>query len=261
MTGNTVNLAAVRDARDQLAAIVAAHPELTQPAARDRLAAALRKELDPMSKRLDPNASGASTTVGVRLSPDLLARVDAEVARLSALVPSATFGRSEAVRAMILRAVDVGPVQPTGTVRRREGTGNAPRPSAAAVDGNIHVEPLRAALHSQADEADEAPVVALHNAANGANVATVVSNDNAASTPKPKRARGTVKTADVNVVDLDALKVRLAAAVAAGHTLKALSRDGKFSDSSVVMWRNGRRASLGPEVAAKLDAVVTSRGF
>ena len=106
-----------------------------------------------------------------------------------------------------------------------------------------------------------APVVALHKSTHGHSVATITGNDNATSTPKPKRTRGTVKTADVNVVDLDALKVRLAAAVAAGHTLKALSREGKFSDSSVVMWRNGRRASIGPEVAAKLDAVVTSRGF
>lgn len=106
-----------------------------------------------------------------------------------------------------------------------------------------------------------APVVALHKSTHGHSVATITGNDNATSTPKPKRTRGTVKTADVNVVDLDALKVRLAAAVVAKHSLKELSRVGKFSDSSIVMWRNGKRATIGPEVAAKLDAALTTLGF
>ena len=105
------------------------------------------------------------------------------------------------------------------------------------------------------------PVVALHTSTSGASVATIIGNDNATSTPKPKRTRRAAPVEAPELVDLDALKARLAAAVVAEHTLKALSREGKFSDSSIVMWRNGKRASIGPEVAAKLDAVLTSHGF
>lgn len=140
----------------------------------------------------------------------------------------------------------------------------APAPMRPVVSRVEAVEPPAAAPVDPRQlplPAPVAPVVALHKSTHGHSVATITGNDNATSTPKPKRARRAVKTADANVVDLDALKARLAAAVAAGHTLKALSREGKFSDSSVVMWRNGRRASIGPEVAAKLDAVLTSHGF
>lgn len=105
----TIDLEGVRAARAALAAIVRDHPELTQPAARERLAAAL-PEIIAM-KRLDPN-TGASTTVGVRLAPDLLAAVDREMERLKALVPGSSIGRSDAVRSLVLRAVGLAPSTP-----------------------------------------------------------------------------------------------------------------------------------------------------
>ena len=245
MTGPAVDLAAVRTARTALAAIVAEHPELTGATARARLAANL-PEIIAMPPRLDPD-SADSTIVGVRMTPEMRDALDAEVSRQRALNPDVSIGRSNVLRGIVRRALLGSIVTPSTSAPAAPAAPAPMRPIVSRVEA---VEPPAAA-----------PVVALHKSTHGHSVATITGNDNATSTPKPKRTRGTVKTADVNVVDLDALKVRLAAAVAAGHTLKALSREGKFSDSSVVMWRNGRRASIGPEVAAKLDAVVTSHGF
>lgn len=106
MTGAVIDMGAVARARNELAALVAAHPHLTSPEARERLAAALPELTEPlMSNRLDPNAVGASVTVGVRLSPELLAAVDSEAARLGAAAAYRAVGRSDAVRSMLLRCI------------------------------------------------------------------------------------------------------------------------------------------------------------
>lgn len=261
MTGPAVDLAAVRTARTALAAIVAEHPELTGATARARLAANL-PEIIAMPPRLDPD-SADSTIVGVRMTPEMRDALDAEVSRQRALNPDVSIGRSNVLRGIVRRALLGSIVTPSTSAPAAPAAPAPSRPVVARVEA---VEPPAAAPVDPRQLpllAAAAPVVALHRTADGSSVASRIGNDNAEAptTPKPKRARSAVKTADVNVVDLDALKVRLAAAVVAGHTLKALSREGKFSDSSVVMWRNGRRASIGPEVAAKLDAVVTSHGF
>ena len=101
-----------------------------------------------------------------------------------------------------------------------------------------------------------APAIALHNAANGANVATPTGNDNAQepTLPKPKRTR-----ANGSTIDLDALKARLAAAVAAGHAVKAIARLASVNDSGVIQWRKGA-TGLGPTVAGKLDVALTTLG-
>lgn len=103
MTGPAVDLAAVRSARTALAAIVAEHPELTGATARARLADNL-SEIIAM-KPLDPNATGAARTITVRLSADLIARLEAERDRLAALVPGSSLGLSDAVRSLIHRAL------------------------------------------------------------------------------------------------------------------------------------------------------------
>jgi hypothetical protein len=111
-----VDLMAVARARAELAALVAAHPELTSPAARARLGDALPDLMEPtMSKSLDPNhtpGKGPSKTIGVRLTPDLLAAVEVETARLRVLAPGTTFGLSDGVRSLILRALSAAPSQP-----------------------------------------------------------------------------------------------------------------------------------------------------
>ena len=252
MTGPAVDLAAVRSARSALAAIVAEHPELTGAAARARLAANL-SEIIAM-KPLDPTATGAARTITVRLSADLIARLEAERDRLAALVPGSSLGLSDAVRSLIHRALAT-----PSTASPAPSPAPAPaRPVVARVEAveAPAVDPRQLPLL-----APVTPVVALHTSTSGASVADIIGNDNATSTPKPKRTRRAAPVEAPELVDLDALKARLAAAVVAEHTLKALSREGKFSDSSIVMWRNGKRASIGPEVAAKLDAVLTSHGF
>ena len=249
MTGPAVDLAAVRSARSALAAIVAEHPELTGAAARARLAANL-SEIIAM-KPLDPTATGAARTITVRLSADLIARLEAERDRLAALVPGSSLGLSDAVRSLIHRALATPSTSaPAAPAPSRPIVARVEAVEAPAVDPRQL--PLLAPV---------TPVVALHTSTSGASVATITGNDNATSTPKPKRTRRAAPVEAPELVDLDALKARLAAAVVAEHTLKALSREGKFSDSSIVMWRNGKRASIGPEVAAKLDAVLTAHGF
>jgi len=101
-----------------------------------------------MSRRLDP--SGPSVTVGVRLSPDLLAAVDREVARLRALVPSA-IGRSDAVRSLLqqsiaVKAVASVPAVPTSTSpRQRSPRDRSPHVTPAVGDElgpYIHMIPI-----------------------------------------------------------------------------------------------------------------------
>lgn len=131
MTAAVVDLVAVHRARGALAALVHAHPDLTSAAARERLAAAIPDLLEStMSNRLDPAAQGPSTTVGVRLSPDLLAAVDREVERLTAGAPYRAVGRSDAVRSMLLRcmAADARAAAPPPTAAPPAMTHRAPSP-------------------------------------------------------------------------------------------------------------------------------------
>jgi hypothetical protein len=103
----TIDLAAVRSARTILAAVVHAHPELASPAVSSRLAPALPEILAMTTPRIDT----PSTTVAVRLGPDVLAAVDAEVARLRALMPGSALGRGSVIRMLVLRALAAGPAQ------------------------------------------------------------------------------------------------------------------------------------------------------
>lgn len=134
MTASVVDLIAVQRARGVLATLVHAHPDLTSAHARTRLAAAIPALLEStMSNRLDPAAQGPSTTVGVRLSPDLLAAVDREVDRLTAGAPYRAVGRSDAVRSMLLRcmAADARAAAPPPTPAPRAVTHRAPTPALA----------------------------------------------------------------------------------------------------------------------------------
>lgn len=152
MTGAAVDLAAVRSARTALAAIVAEHPELTGATARARLAANL-PEIIAM-KPLDPNATGAARTITVRLSADLIARLEAERDRLAALVPGSSLGLSDAVRSLIHRALAMPST-------------SAPAPSPAPAPSRPIVARVEAAQRRAAEVAERLRALRDAEAASG----------------------------------------------------------------------------------------------
>lgn len=260
MTGAAVDLVAVGVARRALAAIVAEHPELTSATAHARLAEHL-PEIIAM-KPLDPNATGAARTITVRLSADLIAHLETERDRLAALVPGASLGLSDAVRSFILRAVatpaTIAPATPA-----------APAPSRAVASPAAPVEPPPVAPAAAPVDPRQlplltaaAPVVVLHRTADGSSSATITGNDNGAAPVEPKHTREPSPARTINgpVVDLAALKVRLAAAGEARWTVKAIAKLAGVNDSGLIQWRKGA-SGLGPTVAGKLDATLTTLGF
>ena len=245
MTGPAVDLAAVRSARSALAAIVAEHPELTGAAARARLAANL-SEIIAM-KPLDPTATGAARTITVRLSADLIARLEAERDRLAALVPGSSLGLSDAVRSLIHRALAT-----PSTASPAPSPAPAPaRPVVARVEAveAPAVDPRQLPLL-----APVTPVVALHTSTSGASVATITGNDNATSTPKPKRTRRAAPVEAPERVDVEAAH-RRAAEVA--ERLRAL-RDAEAASGVPVGSRQwtirpiAERAGMSGDPVAKL---------
>ena len=247
MTGPAVDLAAVRDVRRALAAIVAEHPELTGAPARARLAEHL-PEIITM-KPLDSNATGPARTITVRLSADLIAHLATERDRLAALVPGASLGLSDAVRSFILRAVALpstsAPAAPAAPAPMRPVAAPVVPVEAPAVD------PRQLPLLAPA-----APVVALHNAANGASVATITGNDNATSPAQPKPVE-----APLPDIDLDALKVRVRAAIAAKHSERSICTAAGLSESALNAWLNRPGRGLRQETARKVDPVLRGLRF
>ena len=242
MTGPAVDLAAVRSARSALAAIVAEHPELTGAAARARLAANL-SEIIAM-KPLDPTATGAARTITVRLSADLIARLEAERDRLAALVPGSSLGLSDAVRSLIHRALATPSTSaPAAPAPSRPIVARVEAVEAPAVDPRQL--PLLAPV---------TPVVALHTSTSGASVATITGNDNATSTPKPKRTRRAAPVEAPERVDVEAAH-RRAAEVA--ERLRAL-RDAEAASGVPVGSRQwtirpiAERAGMSGDPVAKL---------
>ncbi len=235
MTGRAVDLAAVRSVRTALAAIVATYPELTGATARARLAANL-PEIIAM-KPLDPNATGAARTITVRLSADLIARLEAERDRLAALVPGSSLGLSDAVRSLIHRALAM-PSTPS------PAPSPAPAPSPPVVARVEAVEPPAAAPV----DPRQLPLlasVALHTSTSGASVATPTGNDNAQepTTPKPKRTR---VEAPASTLDAAAVGARLRA-LRAEEIASGTVRNGQWSTRSVA-----KRAGVSPALVGKL---------
>ena len=104
-----VDLVAVRRAREALRAVAAARPELTATATRNRAEAWMHnQEHNQMSRKLNDEQNteqnGAAEQIGVRLPAELLARLDAEATRLSALTAT-PFTRSMVVRSVLARAL------------------------------------------------------------------------------------------------------------------------------------------------------------
>ena len=261
MTGPAVDLVAVGVARRALAAIAAEHPELTGPTGPVFYVEHL-PEIATMTRRLDPNATGESTTVGVRLSPQLYSAVDAERVRLAAIVPGSSIGMSDAVRSLILRAL----ATPAQTAPAAPA---APSPVPVVASPAAPVAPPPVAPVVPVADSRQLPLLAaaapmaLSTAADGQlSVARPIGNDNGVSpaTPKPKRKMPPGVRADGSVVDLDQLRARLEAALADGQSGRSVARVAEVNDSGIVQWRNGTKG-LGAVVAVKLDAALSKLGF
>ena len=246
MTGPAVDLAAVRDVRRALAAIVAEHPELTGAPARARLAEHL-PEIITM-KPLDSNATGPARTITVRLSADLIAHLATERDRLASLVPGASLGLSDAVRSFILRAVAL----PSTSAPATPG---APAPSPAVAAPVVPVEAPPATPVAPAVDPRQLPLlspVVLHTAADGhLSVARRIGNDNATSPAQPKPVE-----APLPDIDLDALKVRVRAAIAAKHSERSICTAAGLSESALNAWLNKPGRGLRQETARKVDPVL-----
>ena len=244
MTGPAVDLDAVRTARRALAAIVAAHPELTSATARARLAEHLPEII--VMKPLDSNATGPARTITVRLSADLIARLETERDRLAALVPGASLGLSDAVRSFILRAVatpaQTAPVAPAAPAPSRPVASPAAPVAAPAV-------------------APVVPVV-LHTSPSGASVATVTGNDNDAAPAAPKRTRATSPAATLDAASVGArLRALRAAELARGvplgsreWSLRSAAERAGVSPPTIDKLMKGERVR--PEYVAKVAAIL-----
>ncbi len=159
-----VDLVAVRRAREALRAVAAARPELTVAAARNRAEAWMHnQEHNQMSRKLNDEQPSTADQIGVRLPAELLARLDAEASRLSALTAT-PFTRSMVVRSVLARALppldgpssstptppaavtDAAPQEaaqsprrgstPRSTARARKAVAEPPTPAREADDGN-----------------------------------------------------------------------------------------------------------------------------
>jgi len=269
VTGPAVDLAALRSARTALAAIVAEHPELTGAAARARLAAHL-PEIIAMPPRLDPD-SADSTIVGVRMTPEMLRALDAEVSRQRGLNPDVSIGRSNVLRGIVRRAL-LGSIATPST--------SSPAPSPAPAPSRPVVARVEAVEAPAVDSRQlplltpVAPVVALHNAANGASVATPTGNDNAQepTTPKPKRTRRAAPVEAPELVDVEAAHRRAAevaeriralrdaeaaSGVPAGSrqwTIRPIAERAGMSTDPVVKLMQGKHVL--PETVDKIAAIL-----
>lgn len=95
----TVDLVAVRAARARLDALVRDHPELRGPRGADNI--------DGWMKTLEEDEQMADTEqVAFRLPKDLVKRLDDFVARMSAAQPGMNVTRTDAVRVLLVRALD-----------------------------------------------------------------------------------------------------------------------------------------------------------
>ena len=260
MTGPAVDLDAVRTARRALAAIVAEHPELTSATARARLAEHLPEII--VMKPLDSNATGPARTITVRLSADLIARLETERDRLAALVPGASLGLSDAVRSFILRAVatpaQTAPAAPAAPAPSRPVASPAAPVAAPAVAPVVPVADSRQLPLL----APSAPFVVLHKTTDGQSVATVTGNDNDAAPTTEKRPRKMPPgvRADGSVIDLADLRARLDAAIAENHSIRSIAKLAGVNDSGIAQWHN-RTEGLGASSSVKLDAALRTLGF
>ena len=111
MKGNAVDLAAVRASRERLRALAAAHPELCGERGTDNV--------DGWEQTLMEAETMASQQMGMRLSEELVERLDQHVERMKAAQPGMEVTRSDAIRVLLLVALDA--VEPADVKAKAKG--------------------------------------------------------------------------------------------------------------------------------------------
>lgn len=237
-------------------------------------------------QRLPNTPKGETESIGFRLPPPMLAMIDREVNALRAAAPEgASVTRSTALRALLVeleqrRAADPSRA-PTGDGREGERIA-----AAAAEVRRILAEmdtagaELRALLEGapggevQRGEEEEprgagaveaeGPRVGggvdrrvlpvAHTAAGGQlSLLTRTAND-AAPASRPSRPSESAE-------ELAALKPRLVAAVAAGHSARGIGAAAGVDAASITRWLSGARPGVSLASAHKLAAHLASIGF
>lgn len=218
-------------------------------------------------QRLPNTPEGETKPIGFRLPPPMLAMIDREVGALRAASPEgASVTRSTALRALLVELEQRRAADPANASR-------APLPRAslarivAAVEG-AGAE-LRGLLEEDGEEevgggeerdavqqvrrAEGRPAV-LHTAAAGQlSLLTPTAND-AAPASRPSRPSESAE-------ELAALKPRLVAAVAAGHSARGIGAAAGVDAASITRWLSGARPGVSLASAHKLAAHLATIGF
>jgi Arc/MetJ-type ribon-helix-helix transcriptional regulator len=214
-------------------------------------------------QRLPNTPEGETKPIGFRLPPPMLAMIDREVGALRAASPEgASVTRSTALRALLVELEQRRAADPTSTPAPRLPRASLAR-IVAAVEG-AGAE-LRGLLEEDGEEevgggeerdavqqvrrAEGRPAV-LHTAAGQLSLLTPTAND-AAPASRPS------ESAEV----LAALKPRLLAAHAAGHSAKAIGRTASVDPACITRWLKGTRAGVSVASAHKLGEYLASIGF
>ena len=237
-------------------------------------------------QRLPNTPKGETESIGFRLPPPLLAMIDREVDALRAASPEGvSVNRSTALRALLVeleqrRAADPSRA-PTGDGREGERIAAAAaevRRILAEMDtagaelrallegapgGEVQrgeeEEPRGAgAVEAEGPRAgggvDRRVLPVAHTAAGGQlSLLTRTAND-AAPASRPSRPSESAE-------ELAALKPRLVAAVAAGHSAKAIGRAASVDPACITRWLKGTRAGVSVASAHKLAAYLATIGF
>lgn len=248
-------------------------------------------------QRLPNTPEGETKPIGFRLPPPMLAMIDREVDALRAASPEgASVTRSTALRALLVELEQRRAADPTSTPAPRlsraslarivaavEGAGAELRALLEDVDGGGKVgaggEVQRGRQERRPQEQVEPrggarrgshPAV-LHTAAAGQlSLLTPTANDGAQhpakapESPRPRHATNTASAADnapASAEVLAALKPRLVAAHAAGHSAKAIGRSASVDPACITRWLKGTRAGVSVASAHKLAAYLATIGF
>lgn len=221
-------------------------------------------------QRLPNTPEGETKPIGFRLPPPMLAMIDREVGALRAASPEgASVTRSTALRALLVELDQRRAADPTSTPAPCLSRASLAR-IVAAVEG-AGAE-LRGLLEADGEEevgggeerdavqqvrrAEGRPAV-LHTAAAGQlSLLTPTAND-AAPASRPSRPSRPSESAE----ELAALKPRLVAAVAAGHSARGIGGAAGVDAASITRWLSGARPGVSIASAHKLAAHLASIGF